>query len=480
MKQLIPGDDASNKAALILATMSPDMVNDIARLVNTQGKNLIPLVFGTSSTTTICPLAMFSRSYIDDDDFPEVWLGMMTIILSHLRKPSWGNDEYEAILKTAFGIPNEMAAALAAKIETRDLFSQAQKDAAWYKSLANSISEGTRRSLNWAATLLNTGWEIDQTQDYDIDFLYELKHLGATVDDLTSRGRLMRGQALINNNMNMLPNAGDIEEGDVDDFESAMGDALGTLTLRNLPRSIFGSATPIVAAATKSAANTVESAKEAEKTAASPEKRSVIQGVMNKILTLKPGKAILLGAGIGLAPALLKGLLSVVKGQRGDVDQDLYGDIEEEFGTPIAEAWANNDIEGIVEQALGDAFEEASTGDQNTDETLIGDAIASVLDEGTDADSEVGGILTRWRANRNIRRANRRVRKSRKRGARAHYRAERAQRLIDAKRMANDAGYDRVEEMAEGPGYPQMNDDGQQEEEVNYNLDQYDWGGGIE
>jgi len=124
-KTIITAAPDLDRAALVLATMSPDMVSDIVRLVNLQGASLSTTLFNpngiASSQVANRFLGILSKEYISDEDFGNVWAGLSTVFLASIRNPEMGNDNYQKVLETAFSLPSKIAEPIAKKIETYDI-----------------------------------------------------------------------------------------------------------------------------------------------------------------------------------------------------------------------------------------------------------------------------------------------------------------------------------------------------------------------
>lgn len=241
-------NERHNKAALVLASMSPDMVDDIVNLVNSNGGGLSSTLFSANDGPPR-PLAMFSNSYIGYQDFPTVWVGFLTMQLADLNTAGRDAEYYAGIIRKAFGIPDEQAAKLAERIESYDVigatYSKKAEDIKWYNSIGDKLMEGIRRLSNIPANLFNTNGFLynDQDQKYDIDYLFELHNLGNVVNELMVQSRLIKGQALINSNLGIM-NLGDPEEyGDVeyqiaDIVETAMGAPMPSLLLGGVKKLV--------------------------------------------------------------------------------------------------------------------------------------------------------------------------------------------------------------------------------------------------
>ena len=140
-------DSRKNKAALILASMAPDMVEDITALVLSRGHNLLNDLAGADGPPR--PLAIFSRTFINDEDFESTFLGFSTVVLSQLRTVGSDNDFYQETLKNAFGLPPQMAQALAKKVETYDALGGAPD--ADTRSYLAKIQEGLAEKIGRAS-----------------------------------------------------------------------------------------------------------------------------------------------------------------------------------------------------------------------------------------------------------------------------------------------------------------------------------------
>lgn len=426
MNKIYPNRPELDRAAWILATMSPDMVDDIIQLVNDRQGSLKNDLFGKdaipSETALIRYNSILSRDYISDLDFPEVLLGLSAAFAAELRKPNFSTDRYSAILQNAFSIPASMAESMASRIDTQDPITDADKNEPWYAELKNSIVEGVRKALNYGAGLLNLDWEIDQNQDYDLDFLYEMKLLGRQVTELNSRARLMNAQAMLRASSGYMATKGD-PLGDPSSAE--LGDALQPFMLKRMPTQFFGGASKIVklgtAASKMNLKNQLDQAgldatlKPTTHTPRDPEKRNLLNGIAN----LEPGKAIMMGAGLGLTPALIRGLMKVISGQglmNGDPTSSEA--IREVYGDVAADMAVNGNLEPLIDLIIADSNRDYSTGDPRLDADIDKEINAATL-------LQAGGPFQQLRVNfmrrqaaarrrRNIRTSGRMQRRERK------------------------------------------------------------------
>jgi hypothetical protein len=447
----------SNKAAIILASMAPDMVEDIVELVMDRGRRLVNDVSDPDGPPK--PLAIFSRGYMADSDFPEVYVGYSTVQLASLRTLTSDFDFYEKTLMQAFSLPKPMATAMAKTIETYDVLGGLPENdkRAWYTKIGQRVQEEIRRSANWAASVLQTGLENDQDQKWDVDYLFELRNLGKGVNELQSRARLMTGQAAIQVNTNLLGNQGmgDIESGDPDfDSTVAIGDTFAPLMGEPVPPSIFGGLRQAAfigrAASVANAQRLLSHAGlSQDKTKAQGPTNPVLRNAFDKIVNAKPGKLALLAGGAAFAPFAVKAASSLIKANRAAKQNgDVEDQIREDFGDVFADALANGDVESLIEH-IGDlAGPIESTGDPNLDQAIIGDVLGEIVEEGGDPEdsSEIGGLIKRMRINAAIRKGTRRKgRSNRRTGKRRSHIAEN-DRLIAAREFRDSAGNDPYEE----------------------------------
>lgn len=456
-RSFYPGNGSHNKAAVLLASMSPDMVEDIISLVNARGRSVIADIFESQSTaassTNVRYLAIFSNGFIAEEDFEETYLGFATVALASIRKPNYGNDEYQAILSQAYGLPWEIADPLAKKIETYDVLGGVDKTQGYWTQFTDMLGEGVRRTVNWAANVLQLPWENDQDQKYDIDFLYELKLLGQVVSDLNSRARLMTAQAAINSNMGLLQ-TGDPMIGDQESADMMVGDTFKMARLRQLPKMVFGTANPIAkmgAAATAAKAKNVMAQagytvnKNGSMSTSRP-KHGAMKNAVDKILHAKPSAALLAGGLLGATPVAIKLIADLAKrsrgGQSGDVYGDAYSTINTAFGGNVADAWLHGDVESMLKHIGHDAEDDISTGDPEMDAAIE----AAVMEElSGDIDSfspEVGGIFTRWRINAAKKQASRRMRRQYKKSGRQFRKNNEMRELTGARNARRNAYMD--------------------------------------
>lgn len=457
MKRTIyPGNGRHNKAAVILASMSPDMVEDIISLVNARGRGILGDIFeaqGTAANSTnVRFLAVFSNSFIAEEDFEDTYLGFATVALSALRKPNYGNDEYQQILSQAYGLPWEIADPLAKKIETYDVLGGADKNQSYWTRFTDMLGEGVRRSVNWAANVLQLPWENDQDQKYDIDFLYEMKLLGQVVADLNSRARLMTAQAAINTNMGVLQ-TGDPMIGDQESADMMVGDTFKMARLRQLPKAVFGTASPIArmghAATAAKAKNVLSQAgyhvSKGKLTNTQP-KHPAMKHAVDKILNMRPSSALLAGGLLGATPVAIKLIADLAKmrkqGQMGDVDGDAYSTISTAFGDTVADAWLTGDIESVFKHIGDEANEDISTGDPELDAAIEASVMQELAGDIDEMSPEVGGLFTRWRINAAKKQASRRMRRQYKKAGRQFRKNREMAELTSARNMRRNSYMD--------------------------------------
>jgi hypothetical protein len=152
------------------------MVKDIIEVVNVRGLALLNDIADDDGPPR--PLAVFSRDYINDEDFPAVYVGLMITVLASMRTLKSDAEFYESTLMAAFSLPKEIASTIAKQIETYDVLGgtkAAVSGQSWFVKVRRHIEEGIRRTVNFIPKMLDINWYNDETQNYDIDYLYELK-----------------------------------------------------------------------------------------------------------------------------------------------------------------------------------------------------------------------------------------------------------------------------------------------------------------
>lgn len=447
-KTIIYADSRANRAALILSTMSPDMVEDIIYLMNNRSGNVVSDIFSAQSPVSTAgiprPMAVLSRAYIADQDFEAVLTGLTTTFVAQLRKPTSGNDFYEAVLKEAFSLPDDIAASMAKKIETTDIIPEGEGISGWLQSVGRSITEAGRRFLNWGASLINMDWEIDQDQSYDLDMLYEYKLLGEAVSEMNSRARLMKAQMLIKTSSNMMQFGDPGDGGEMGDAELA--NALSPFMLRTLPPNIMGGASNIWKFGMRSSVAKAKAV--VDKAGAEVKPSGQVVTATGKDLSKSPSvlsslakmtPQALMASGIRTLFAKAKSANSPGKGD------PLYGEIEHLYGAPIADSLLAGDIEPLTHAIAGDVLGDFSTGDPDLD-ALIDDELEDQIGD----TEEMGGPLTNLTRNINRRRAAARKR----RAYRERMRAERREaNFLNRKRSKRDLDEAGARDMDYEPEY---------------------------
>lgn len=504
-------DPGHNKAAMILAAMSPDMVADIVDLCTRYGRSVQSAVAAEDGPPR--PLAVLSRDYISDADFPYVFYGFASMVLADFRTLKQDNDFYEKVLMNAFSLPSEIAGPAAKKIETYDVLGGGElskEQMAWYSKIGAQLQEGVRRIANTAPKVLGIPWENDQTQQYDIDFLYELSLLGRAVDEFQARARLMKGQAALSTGMGLflsssgkVPYTGSKPGGDVygdiygdiygdpaDVAEVMLSDAAKPLIGGILPPGILGGLAKLFKFGKQASEKKVDSM---VARAQSPNADPSAAGALERLMTGAPGVILAIDSATSSLGQVKAQLASLMGSRETAGHGDVYSHVSSMYGDVVADCWNRGDVpgalSGIVDLA-GDAFE--TTGDPELDEAIIGDVINEVVGELGDVEgadlSEMGGLFTRARANAKMRRAKRRERKAKKRQMRQDRKDAKVNRLVDADRQASQADwqatYDTGSELADNslasqdgsyaadPQYfPQFNNNGYQVPDDFYNVD---------
>jgi len=447
---------------LKLALFDPATVQDIIDLVTYRGQGLISDIF-SNSTESDPPriLAVVGPDFIRYTDVPSVLLGLSTIMLAGLRKPVMGEDEYTELLQGAYGLPDMLARYYAKQIESYDsIIADADKsgDVGFVESLTKykeMVEEGARRLINGLSSSIGmeTAINWDQTQKYDIDMLDEFSSLGEIIAKLNRRNRLMSAQALLSATMNTFQ----IGDADDDTEDTAMdhmiGDVFGTLATRRLPPSIYGNMQSLALSGQLAASETGKQLLKHAGVTVHPVSKEVISGPsahkklgrkIAEILQSKTGSKIALGA-MGAVPAALLAKLVIGKLGQGDPgahNANLYGQVNNEYGPSIADAWVVGDVDRVVQHALEDA-DDMNIGDYSPEE--IEEATGDISDQSGDIEDmspEVGGPMTRFRLKRSIKKIARRKGKGIKRAGKMKLK----QRQVLAREQARVAGIPEMEE----------------------------------
>lgn len=451
MKQYFSNGD-HNKAAYLLALMSPDIVEDIVDLVNSRGHALVGDLFQNDDEGPARPLAIFSRDYISNEDAPALAVGISGIILASLRNIKADADFYQSVLQGAFALPVEIARPMAQKIETYDILGGPNGDKdAWYTRIGRQLQEGIRRTVNLLPRFFGSTAQNDQDQSYDLDFLYEATLLGKGIDEMMSRMRLMRGQATIAKQMNLFVSVdklqgdvyGDVY-GDPDEIaELKLSDAVKPLVGGPLPMKIMGGLAKLIkagfgasqekVAGLASQAGVGNTAGQTVDPHMSAAWQKMTSGDNSSIVGQLDGQNVSLDQ--------MKKALEVIKvarstGQTGDV----YGEIAETYGDAISHHWKNGDVPGlmtsIIDQAEGPL---PTTGDPELDAAIIADTLGDIEEQYGDVDidgTEIGGLLKRVRIKHAIKKGNKRKRKNDKFAAKQRDKNVQAKQLRDAKSYA--------------------------------------------
>lgn len=431
---------------MILASMSPDMAQDIIDLITSQGQSVVRQITRDDEGSSPRPLAIFSRDYIADEDFAYTYIGATTAQLYQFRTLAQDFDFFEKVLQGAFSIPKDMAASIAKGIETRDVIggyegTDISKSLPWYKSWWDKLGEGIRQGVNVLGNPF--GWENDQDQEYDFDFLYELHLLGEAVGKLGTRQRLMRSQFVINKSTGLF--GGDKAYGDVygDPNDASTAELLAhvaPLTGSPLPGKIFGGLKDLVSKAI-SGGNTSIAAQLGGKTKPDPQMLAAIANIndsdpsaISKLNPLIVGSSVIETIGNELRNRAAIGDAS----NSAMVIRELYGDV-------AMEAWNRADVPAFVShvaELAGDVLE--TTGDPELDQAIITDVLNADQERGdaTEEDeTEIGGLFKRARINHQLRKAAKYKRKNSRRAGKLKRKEDTNAALINARAQAAAAQY---------------------------------------
>lgn len=398
--------------------MSPDMVEAIISFLGQNGSTAISVANATDGPPK--PLALGSSDFIHDDDFPEFWSGLMLMFLAAYRRPQ-DQDFYEGILINGLGAPEPMARAMAAQIETWDPIGRKTvdgKSVGTVKWIWRKAQEYGRELVNYVPKLLGINWENDQKQDFDLDRLYEIKLLGRAANELATRTRLMKGQERMLTSMGLAP-TGDVTSNPVDQAEIELISTAKPLMGAPLPLKLFGALRNFVKQAQQINLDALESkSKEAGFHGGS-------QGA--NPITAQAAQRLINSDNASVVPAVMSADTSeamgdILQAQRtrsvSGLTGDVLGEIAEAYGDVVAGLVEAGDLEsayGEIANLAGEGYE--STGDPNLDTALATEALDELGDVVDDLTPEIGGLFTRARINKKMRKAAKRTRKNVKRKA---------------------------------------------------------------
>lgn len=484
---------------MLLSMFPPELVSDIMSACGYFGSGVTVISANYAEEQGMPQVfTCLSDAYVQDEDVTPMLIGMQVMLLSTL-KSGHGSGYYKEILKSAFKMPDALATQVANKVETID--SVVGEGAGMAEAAARYMVEGLRRAWNYV--MPGAVFDFEQGQANDIDFLLEVMSLGKAMQDFQKRARLISAGAKLTLNSSAVTSMGDpldsdtFETGDVDlygDPDSAMmgqiGDVFARVGSPTVPSSMYGGLNSIHRLA--SAASMAQAVAVVNKTGMAPvlsssktfdEIKSKVSNpriakaasVVESIRKANPVKAALVGAALGALPVLAGKLIAgkFAKGAGDPDSESLLGDIADEYGNEIAQAWQTGDIDSIVKQALGDIhdFDPDALGDPEVSADV--DHMIATGDIDYDNDSvQTGGLFTRWKLAAAERRAARKQRRSIKRKARLDAKAAKARRLAELRRAAAeaDAGYfDDSENASEhDPGYQETSVDAETGSEGGY------------
>lgn len=414
--RVFPENEQAERALLILATFSPDMIEGVATLFSMRSPAQVREMVGriaSDGSGRASPNAVFSVQFMPTfDDFYYCLMGLNAIMLNTFKGLKMGNDDYQKILETAYALPSPIADELAKKIDSFDDFSDAARNAkaAWYQKIWPATKEYSRRVSNWGAGMLNLPYEIDQRQDYDIDFLYEIKSLGKVVEDLNGRLRLMGSQARLIASMSLSwaqRATGDIETGDPM-AAAALAHQLHPVAGVGLPKMLYGGQRHIAELGNRQAFANAQALYNLR----------ADQGAVGDMADEGDifsdgayGDTIPLGAAIQMIARREGPFRSVIEqildNQQKQQNTQAIGDaVRYCVGDLAADAMESGDIETFMGELL-DTAETDTSGDVAEDEQIMGD----VAEE---SGPEVGGLFMKWRTKRKMRKAKRRKKRAMK------------------------------------------------------------------
>lgn len=476
-----------DNARLLFTLFSPAQIRDMVDLAFERGHALANDVHSGSGSKWDLPhlFAYADPEVVPAEDIPALLNGIALILASAMRTPL-GNDQYEDLLITTFNMPESMAAKFAKNIETEDA-NYGSEDSWAYKIYA-SVAGMLRKTANWVADIFQTGWEIDQDQDNDTDFLFELIQLGRVAVDAKTAIQMTKAKAYIDNMTGFIGSTTEAGDPASDDQLLNLASSLRSFLLRPLPVTVLGSwYAPLSAARKKTAeAMTAVGSKndllgklEQLKTLIDP---TTPDGKANlaRLSFLVPGLSTVVTSMIrrneikkaAAASGLTSSMADRLKA-RGDVAEKLEtgGPLydfaksifkkvtknkssvpvttgDEDIDNALDYAYQTGDINPLAEQIIGEI---ANVPDEHVSDSELGDAVAEAVDAygdvmDDDAAVEMGGLISRWRKTR----AAKKVAKGQRRITRKKRRAKRRD-----ERQFSRATAKRARQMGRGQDYDQ-------------------------
>lgn len=443
--------DPDGSAAILLSMFSEDRINEIASFASRFGSGTAAAAHEKAakySTAGLTPLAFLSRTYIADSDLPRLVTGISGMLISDLRRTNKGVDEYERVLKNLFLLPQSMVNTIVKKINTDDILGTVNADGTIDVDIWDTMFDWVKKVINQVPGADALGYEIDQTNKYDIDFLYEVSKLGEVIEELCTRLRLMRGQTLLATGPGLFQTGDLLNSGMMGDLDSLTaaeagpevsailaGDIVSNVTARNLPPHLFGRSGDLakmtthaagrrtkrfLQAAGKAVAETGDI--DAKESSAAQKQASSIDTVKKRNPNLLKNIALGVG-GVSLIPILAS---LVANATRATADRGIMGLLPDSF-RPGALAGDIDDFAGAVGDLM---FENHTTGDPQLDSEIEAAYANSGLDE-ANGDPEMGGLFSRMKANM-----------AKKKAVRVGKGVARKQARADSRSADNQAAYD--------------------------------------
>jgi len=421
MQRLFPSNDNKERALVLLSSYAPDSVDDFFELFQGESRASIEAklrVLRLEDSGLPSCNAMYSRDNLTTfEDFYYVYLGMSCIVLENLKTQQHGEKEYSTILQSLFNIPKDMADKAASSIETYDVLSGSDKEMkmSWYEKLAANMGEYLRQAANWTGSLIHLPWHIEESQDYDIDGLYEISLLGKAVEALSARVRLMGSQMKISTSLglNWVASAGGQSGSTADQLAAPHADPLSDilsifkpfLSGGGLGKGLLGGLNHIQEVGHGA------SAVAAKQIANDNEEDGDVWGLgdISQMGDLPiPTQLVLAG---GRTPTMNR-LLQMVNNTmiRDNHRMALDSKLRDDLGDVFGDAYADGDVATMMTE-LGEIYSTETTGDPALDQAIAHQVMQQHMAEGGDV-AEQGGLFMKLRTRHQMNKARRRQRRA--------------------------------------------------------------------
>jgi hypothetical protein len=273
--------------------------------------------------------------------------------------------------------------------------------------------------------------------------------LGLAVDDLMARARLMKGQASIAATLGVFKSSGygDIYGDPIDIAEIKLHDTIKPLMGVPLPLMLFGGLQKLFKMGKATSEAKLNSAITQAGASQKPSDRGRIQdpamkAAVDKVLSEDASLVSRLNDHGVSRDQLIACLEATKSAQENGEAGDAYDHVFEQYGDVVANNWKKGNVPALMASVLDQAGENVTTGDPELDEAIITDVLnendALMGDVEKDLDHEMGGLFTKSKINRAIKRGNRKKRKKTRQMAKQTRRDKKNNALVAARNYADE------------------------------------------